>query len=168
MDQCTSWSAPCATSGGVTPKYDDIASSHHAGSSDTRSLFSSSRFSASKRSITCSEYVTSSASTRMSEGCTLLTARYIFSASKSAAFLRNAFLNVGKKNCQNARERPTRFSHSRDCDSCTPSDVPPASAVRSKRSGEPCSYSACPPSCSAPKKHELKKSGSTRLVTRTS
>src|SRR5262245_56664271 len=99
-----------------------MASSHHDGSSDTRSLFSSSRFSASNRSITCSAYVTSSASTRIKDGCTLLTARYIFSAATSAAFLRKVFLNLGKKNCQKARERPTKFSHNRDWDSCEPSE----------------------------------------------
>jgi len=83
--------------------------------------------------------VTSSASTRIREGCTRLTARYIASASTPASWSGNNSRRRGKKKVQNSRERPTTFSHSRLWDSCTAEDAAAASGVRRNCSGNPCS-----------------------------
>ena len=41
----------------------------------------------------------------------------------SASASRKMRCAIGNQNSQKARPRPTAFSHSRDCDSCTPSDT---------------------------------------------
>ena len=70
----------------------------------------------------CRLYVASSASTRMNDGRTSLMAN----RSRRAALAQGpgkALWAAGKKCSQNGRLRPTRFSHSRDCDSWMPSET---------------------------------------------
>src|SRR6202162_3701362 len=109
-------------------------------------------------------YVTSSASTRIRDGYGLLTALKKPSSSMPRRGSGNALRRLGKKCFQKAWLRPTRFSHSRDCDSCTPGDAPPHSGVRSMSSPIPWLYIACPDSCMEPNRHSLKKSRDTRVV----
>lgn len=56
---------------------------------------------------------------------------------------------IGNAHDQNARERPTMFSHIRDCDSWIPSETACAIGVPnfSPSLGNPCSYNPCPHSC---------------------
>ena len=93
--------------------------------------------SSSKRRMTCSEYVTSSASTRMSVGRTTLIARMKVSRSTSRKVSGKRSRMRGSQCDQNCGLRPTRFSHRRLCDSCTPSDTPLPSVVRSSAGSTP-------------------------------
>lgn len=113
-------------------------------------------------------YVTSSASTRMQLGCTRFTALQNDRGVWSAVASGNAARRSAKRPSQKGSDRPTRFSQSRDCDSCMPSEVPSASGVPSSARSMPCSYIPCPASCRLPKKADGKKRSSNRVVTRTS
>src|ERR1700694_2296576 len=104
----------------------------------------------------------------MSDGYDLLTALKKASSSTPRNCSGKVLRRLGKKCFQNAELRPTRFSHSRDCDSCTPGDAPAHSGVRSMSSPMPWLYIACPDSCIDPNRHSLKKPRVTRVVMRTS
>src|SRR3979490_1698611 len=105
---------------------------------------------------------------RIKDGYDLLTALKKPSASTSCKDPGKAARRLGKKCFQNGRLRPTRFSHSRDCDSCTPGEDPAHRGVRSMSSPMPWLYIACPASWTELKKHSLKKSREMRVVMRTS
>ena len=83
-----------------------------------------------------SEYVTSSASTRMGPGATRLIPR-TNSSSPTVASGGKRRWSSGRKRIQKARERPTRFSQVRLWDSPRPSDGLPASGVRSSSGAAP-------------------------------
>src|SRR6202163_2425886 len=160
--------APSRSLGTLIPRYELIREFHASGRALTLSLPSSISFSSSNRSSTCRLYVTSSASTRINDGYDLLTALKNASSSTPRSCSGNLLRRLGKKCFQNGWLRPTRFSQSRDCDSCTPGDAPPHSGVRSMSSPMPWLYIACPDSWIDPKRHSLKKSRETRVVMRTS
>ncbi len=72
-------------------------------------------------------------------GCTVLSARANVVASTLAYCSGYAAFTLSYWPSQNASERPMAFSHRRDCDSCAPSDAPPANGVRANRASLPCS-----------------------------
>ena len=90
--------------------------------------------------------MTSSASTRISDGRTRFAARYRPSASIPSNAAANVAASVGSRCARNGRPRPTQFSHIRLCDSSNPSDTDRHSGERSSSAAIPFWYIAWPAS----------------------
>src|SRR2546429_3028709 len=104
----------------------------------------------------------------MYDGRTRLQARQNVWGSTPASASGKASRIRGRHQSQKGLPRATAFSHSRDCDSCTPDDAPPHSGVRSSERETPCSYIAWPASWIEEYRHESPKVGPVRVVTRAS
>mmetsp|Transcript_62519 Transcript_62519/g.191233 ORF Transcript_62519/g.191233 Transcript_62519/m.191233 type:complete len:253 (+) Transcript_62519:358-1116(+) len=170
MDQCTSCKQPCASFSGSTPKYSFIFSFHNLGTASTVTVPSNSPSSISKRRITCSGYVTSSASTRIIDSSrTLFTAAYRSSGVRSSGNASgNAPRILGSKYLANAGLSPTMRSQSKDWLSWIAMPAAAFTGSPSYSKQRPCSYRACPVSWIAPVSPSMMSSALKRVVIRTS
>mmetsp|Transcript_8164 Transcript_8164/g.19888 ORF Transcript_8164/g.19888 Transcript_8164/m.19888 type:complete len:292 (-) Transcript_8164:627-1502(-) len=166
-DQWTSCSTPSLSDPGTIPRYSSIRAFHTVGRSSTETLPEKRSRSISNRRITCSGYVTSSASTRMREGSTMFTAWYM-SCAVQLLVCGKYLWTMGVAHSQKASDCPTIRSQRSDWLSCTA--MPSASLTgRSMCSFDrPCSYMAWPHSWIVPATPSIQFSSEYRVVMRTS